>query len=254
MDLLPQLLIPLSIIAVLGYFLVERKRERDRNAPLRGQIEARVRFETPLARASILGTGGFGGTRGFGATLLSGEPSAPHLTRPSGRPTRAGRYPLRRLAAALVTVLIADTATGLGAIALPSLGGLAGFGLVVAVVMFVAWFYRARVNAEGHGWPQRLSAAWAIACWIAPVANLWLPFLIMADIWRAGLPAEARANRALLPGIWWACLLAFFCLLSVTAGPHQAWYAGVPVMIAGALAAIMTALLVRKVSNGPLGR
>ena len=65
MGLLPQLLIPLSIIAVLAYLLVRRNRERDSNAPLRGQIEARVCFETSLARACILGTGGFGGTRGY---------------------------------------------------------------------------------------------------------------------------------------------------------------------------------------------
>ena len=34
------------------------------NAPLRGEIAARVCFETTLDRASFLGTGGFGGTRG----------------------------------------------------------------------------------------------------------------------------------------------------------------------------------------------
>jgi hypothetical protein len=41
-----------------------RHRERDRNAPLRGEIGARVRFKTTLDRVSILGTGGFRGTRG----------------------------------------------------------------------------------------------------------------------------------------------------------------------------------------------
>jgi hypothetical protein len=140
-----------------------------------------------------------------------------------------------------VIVLIVDTAVWLSASALPSLGGLANFGLVVVLVLFVAWFYRARVNAEGHG--------------IAPLVNLWFPFQIMADIWRAGLPAEARANRAILPGIWWTCLLAFSWLWSVTPGPaNHIWYVGIPVKIAGVLAAIMTALLVRKVPNGPLGR
>jgi hypothetical protein len=82
----------------------------------------------------------------------------------------------------------------------------------------------------------------------------------MADIWRAGLPAQARANPATLPGIWWSCLLAFFTLSSflpsaVTPGrANPPWYVGVPVEISGVLAAIMTALLVQKVSSGPLGR
>jgi len=92
------------------------------------------------------------------------------------------------------------------------------------------------------------------------VVNLWFPFQIMADIWRAGLPAQARASPAIMPGIWWTCWLAFFTLSSflLGSGPgspaHPARYAGWPIKITGMLAAIMTALLVQKVSSGPLGR
>ena len=64
MDLLPQVLIPLLIIGGFVYLFIRRNRERAGNASLRGEIEARVCFETTLDRASILGTGGFGGTRG----------------------------------------------------------------------------------------------------------------------------------------------------------------------------------------------
>ncbi len=54
-----------AIPCVIVYLYVRRNRERARNAPLRTEIEARVCFETPLSRASVLGTGGFGGTRGM---------------------------------------------------------------------------------------------------------------------------------------------------------------------------------------------
>jgi Domain of unknown function (DUF4328) len=307
---------------------------------VRGEIEAQVCFETILDRASILGTGGFGGgNRGYwipvrgpkrlivgtdafmvsapqalrefvftgressiaftrmrsrrvdrdrdwivitgwasgrrvqlaitqdnlpdiwqalagtGVELASNEVPAGHLTRSWGRPLRSGRYSLQGLAAALTIVLIVDAAVWLGAIALPVLGVPGNLGLCVAVVMFVVWFYRARVNADGHGWPQRLPAGWTIWAWVVPVASFWFPFQIMVDIWRAGLPAEARANRATLPGIWWTCVLASELLLSFTgelAKPIR--YAGVLTKITGVLAAIMTALLVQKVSSGPLGR
>ncbi len=43
----------------------QRNRERDRNASLRNEIEARVSFRAPLNRASVPGAGGFGGTRGL---------------------------------------------------------------------------------------------------------------------------------------------------------------------------------------------
>jgi hypothetical protein len=62
--LLLQVLTPLLILGGIVYLYTRRNRERDRNASLRGEIEARVCFETALERVSILGTGGFGGTRG----------------------------------------------------------------------------------------------------------------------------------------------------------------------------------------------
>lgn len=64
MGLLPEVLISLVIFGGLVYMFMRRNRERSGNAPLRGEIEARVCFETTLDRASFLGTGGFGGTRG----------------------------------------------------------------------------------------------------------------------------------------------------------------------------------------------
>lgn len=68
-DLLPQLLIPLLIIGGIVYMFTQRNRVRTRNAPLRAEIEAQVSYETALERASILGTGGFGGTRGYWISL-----------------------------------------------------------------------------------------------------------------------------------------------------------------------------------------
>jgi hypothetical protein len=177
------------------------------------------------------------------------------MSRPWGRAPRSGPHPLRPLAAVLVTVLVADAAAWLGTIVAPLLLAVSNLGFFAAMVLFVAWFYRARVSAEGHGWPQRRSPGWAIVGWFVPVVNFWFPFQIMADIWRAGLPEPARANRAVLPRIWWACLLAFFCLLlfAPAGSAHRVWYAGTPIYGTGALALIMTAVLVRKVSNGPLG-
>ncbi len=197
---------------------------------------------------------------GTGAALAGNGVPAGHLTRPMRRPVRPGSYSLRRLAVPLVIVLMADAATWLTAIALPWLGDLGNSGFLLAMIMFVVWFYRARVNADGHGWPQRQSPGAAIWSWFVPVVNFFFPFQIMADIWRAGLPARERAKPATLPGIWWTCLVAFFMLSSFllpsTAGSHAnpAWYVGMPIKTAGVLAAIMTALVVQKVSSGPLGR
>ena len=145
---------------------------------------------------------------------------------------------------------------GSAVMVLPVSGVVGNFGFFVAMVMFLVWFYRARVNAEGHGWPQRLSPGWAIGAWFVPVVNFWFPFRIMVDIWRAGLPEQPRTKIAILPGMWWASVLAFFYLLLSdvpTGPPHPAWHVSMPLYGTWVLAAIMTALLVQKVSRGPVG-
>jgi hypothetical protein len=60
-----ELVFAAAILCGFVYLFVRRNRERTRNAPLRHEIEARVSFRTRLDRASVLGTGGFGGTRGM---------------------------------------------------------------------------------------------------------------------------------------------------------------------------------------------
>ncbi len=96
-------------------------------------------------------------------------------TRPWGRPVRSGRYSLRKLAAVLVIVLIGDATARLGGMILPVSAVVGNFGFFVAMVMFLVWFYRARVNAEGHGWPQRLSPGWGTrGLWIRLRGPKWL--------------------------------------------------------------------------------
>ncbi|MFD9204030.1 DUF4328 domain-containing protein, partial [Streptomyces anthocyanicus] len=75
---------------------------------------------------------------------------------------------------------------------------------VVAIALFLAWFQRARVNAEvfdpfGH----RMKRAWTCWSWFVPVVNLWFPRRIMEDVWDASAP-PGRVSHALLNG-WWAC-------------------------------------------------
>ena len=50
------------IVCGAAGLVIKRNRQRAGNAPLRGEIEARVCFESPLDRVEKLGSGGFGGT------------------------------------------------------------------------------------------------------------------------------------------------------------------------------------------------
>jgi hypothetical protein len=132
------------------------------------------------------------------------------------------------------------------------------FGLSI---LFVVWFYRARINAERHDYWQRRARGWAFWGWIVPIVNLWFPFQIMGDIWRAGLPAEQRGETAWLPALWWTCwLLSVLGIFG--AGVRAVNSASVPHITADtnpaslcflAIAGVMLIAIVRTVSEGPVG-
>ena len=58
-----------AILCMIAYLCVRGNRQRAGNGPLRAEIQARVCFETSLSRVRVLGTGGFGGTRGMWISL-----------------------------------------------------------------------------------------------------------------------------------------------------------------------------------------
>ena len=131
------------------------------------------------------------------------------------------------------------------------------FGLSI---LFVVWFYRARINAERHGYRQRRARAWAFWGWVVPIVNLWFPFQIMGDIWRAGLPAEQRGETAWLPALWWTCWLLselgiFGAGATATSDfvPHIAADTNHASLCFLVVAGVMLIAIIRTVSDGPVG-
>jgi hypothetical protein len=127
-------------------------------------------------------------------------------------------------------------------------------------ILFVVWFRRARINAESSGYYQRRALGWTFWGWIVPVVNIWFPFQIMGDIWRAGLAPQQRSKTAWLPALWWTCWL--LSGLSFGAGamsansgpiPHLARSTGaVSLCFLGTAGAVLIAII-RTVSAGPVG-
>ncbi|MFF5450394.1 DUF4328 domain-containing protein [Streptomyces sp. NPDC012950] len=87
------------------------------------------------------------------------------------------------------------------------------FTLYVATgIVFIVWFHRLRKNAEvWAGDLQGRKPGWAIGGWFIPIANLWIPRGIAADIWRASRwqPYAADGARELtLLNAWWTFWVA----------------------------------------------
>src|SRR5262249_45719917 len=132
--------------------------------------------------------------------------------------------------------------------------------IFVLGILFVVWLRRARINAESHDYRQRRARGWTFWGWIIPFVNLWLPFQIMGDIWRAGLAAQQRRKSAWLPALWWTCWL----LSGVSVGartmaansgtlPHMAADTNAVSLGLLAIAGATLIAIIRTVSCGPVG-
>jgi hypothetical protein len=131
------------------------------------------------------------------------------------------------------------------------------FGLSI---LFLVWFRRARLNAEGHGYWQRRAVGWAFWGWIVPIVNLWFPFQMMGDIWRAGLPPQCWGKTAWPPALWWTCWLlsgvSFGArAVAVNSGlmPHIADRTQAGSLALLGVAGLLLIAIIRTVSDGPVG-
>src|SRR5215831_5056044 len=194
---------------------------------------------------------------------MAGQP----MLWPPPPPAGPRHRPLAGQAAALTVLLaaiaVANLVTGVAASLSRIVWGSVEFGelllLLVVIPVFLVWFYRARKNADGRGQEQRLGPGWAIGVWVTPIVNLWFPYQIMADIWRANLTAERRTNKAWLPGFWWGCWIAgdifgLIALASASTVPGLHSVASILVGVSVAAAAILLIVIVRAITRGPVRR
>ncbi|PPK69456.1 DUF4328 domain-containing protein [Actinokineospora auranticolor] len=88
-------------------------------------------------------------------------------------------------------------------------------GVALSGVAFIVWLWRARINAARVcDAPHRLRIRWSVLSWFIPIGNLWLPQMVLGDVWRASRPdtparggnlRKVRAGK--LIGVWWALFL-----------------------------------------------
>ncbi|RPE42325.1 uncharacterized protein DUF4328 [Streptomyces sp. Ag109_O5-1] len=80
-----------------------------------------------------------------------------------------------------------------------------GVVTAVCVIAFLVWLGRVRGNARVvSGQAPRYNGFWVLLGWVIPIANLWIPRGIVADVYRDSAP-ERRLPRVV--NVWWGLWL-----------------------------------------------
>jgi hypothetical protein len=98
--------------------------------------------------------------------------------------------------------------------------------LCVAVPLFALWIYRMQANTFALGiLGLRYTPAWAVGWCFVPIANLWMPYRVMREIWCAnrnpgGWQYDSASGLLIL---WWLLWLAsmIYVRFSVNYGTPQ---------------------------------
>lgn len=105
-----------------------------------------------------------------------------------------------------------------------------GVGLVTTALLAV-WLYRAYKNLLAFGQSGlRYSPAWAAGSWFVPIVNLFVPFRIVREAWRACDPATHPADPLGWQGVrvppllgWWWGVEILAVVAALTASGLAAW-------------------------------
>lgn len=87
--------------------------------------------------------------------------------------------------------------------------GVVSIGYIVLSIVFIVWFWRAYSNLPALGRERSRRAGWAIGSWFIPIAGLFIPYGIGAEIWTQSRPQPGSVTAPRDPNMepvisWWA--------------------------------------------------
>jgi hypothetical protein len=98
-------------------------------------------------------------------------------------------------------MVIATEASGLRR----AFGNVAALVPLSAMILWLIWTYRMSANAHVLGGAGlRFTPGWAVGWYLVPLANLWVPYQAMSEIWRVSKnPARWQQERTDRRMLWW---------------------------------------------------
>jgi len=117
--------------------------------------------------------------------------------------------------------------------------------LVVIAVFILKWIYRSAKNVIALGFhTMKTSPRWAIGWFFVPVADLYMPYKTMKEIWRGSQSPGTKATGTSIIGWWWGLLLLFFVLDQLALWLGRNPQTGTEILLATGLAIVQAALII----------
>lgn len=124
--------------------------------------------------------------------------------------------------------------------------------MTTAVAAFLTWFSHCRRNAQALS-PDSVtgSGARAVAAWLIPVVNLWVPRRLVLDVRRASSPGVPGIGRdEILVNTWWAAWAGHMVVVEL--GQAVRGTSMVLLVVSGALivaAAVLAVCVIQRVTT-----
>jgi hypothetical protein len=96
--------------------------------------------------------------------------------------------------------------------------------LVATVVVWLIWQHRGHANLKAVGVTGlEYSPGWAVGWWLIPIANLWKPFQVNRELWKASSGVNDWRSLPTWPllGWWWASWITAGVLGRIAAGARR---------------------------------
>jgi hypothetical protein len=95
--------------------------------------------------------------------------------------------------------------------------------LVATIVVWLIWQHRAHANLKALGTELEYSPGWAVGFWLIPIANLWKPFQVNRELWKASGDVNDWRSQRTWPvlGWWWASWISAGVLGRVAAAARE---------------------------------
>jgi hypothetical protein len=103
-------------------------------------------------------------------------------------------------------------------------GCLAGIGGLISAVLLFVWFYRSHKNLRSFNtMGLKYSPGWAVGAWFIPILNLFRPYQITQEIWKASDPEAStvgwkQSKASLVVIFWWLSVLTYYIINAATIG------------------------------------